>query len=55
MLEPLKCDSCGVGRALRTIRRVLLMVNGRVMNEHNLCTDCLGHVFDALQAKRAYG
>jgi hypothetical protein len=42
------CDRCGYAHG---IKRVMLMVEGRPMNEHKLCADCLLRVFDALQAR----
>lgn len=44
---PDRCTRCGY--MLARLRRVMLMVDGRAMNEHVLCPDCLAAVFDALQ------
>lgn len=41
------CDLCGY--AVPPIKRVMLMVEGRAMNEHRLCIACLNDVFDSLQ------
>lgn len=42
-----KCTRCGF--MLQPVKRVMLMVEGRAMNVHDLCPECLSGVFDALQ------
>lgn len=44
------CDRCGYAVG---VRRVMLMVEGRAMNDHRLCQGCLSKVFDALQSRVA--
>jgi hypothetical protein len=44
------CDRCGYAHG---VKRVMLMVEGRPMNEHKLCLSCLGRVFDVLQTRVA--
>lgn len=49
ILPDRRCDLCASSGD--AVRRVLVYVEGRAMNDHRLCAGCLSRVFDFLQGR----